>query len=78
MHILNYYKHYMSFSKMLRYMCTIFRDSFPKNHMLLGSSYFKVRWSVAVSSLTLIIHEKYACTGFKTYSYTMFKNITYR
>ena len=51
---------------------------FPKNHMLLRSCYFKVSWSVAASSLTLIIYEKSACTGFKTYGYTMFKNITYR
>jgi len=62
-------------------MRTIFRENtipFPKNHMLLRSCYFKVSWSVAASSLTFIIHEKYACTGFKTYGYTMFKNITHR
>lgn len=62
-------------------MCTILRENkmpFPKNHMLLRSCYFKVSWSVAASSLTLIIYEKSACTGFKTYGYTMFKNITYR
>jgi hypothetical protein len=51
---------------------------FSKNHMLLRSYYFKVRLSVAASSLTLNINEKYASTSFKTYGYTMFKNITYR
>lgn len=59
-------------------MCAIFREPFSKNQMLLRSCYFKVRWSLAASSLTLIIREKYACTGFKTYGYTMFKNVTYR
>jgi len=51
---------------------------FSENHMLLWGCYFKVLLSVAASSLTLNINEKYASTGFKTYSYTMFKNITYR
>jgi hypothetical protein len=51
---------------MFLYMCTTFREntmSVLKNQQPLRSCYLCVPWSVAASSLMLIICKRYNCTG---------------
>jgi hypothetical protein len=68
MHFRNLYKHKMSFHNMFRYMCTIYRENIKpilQNQMLVRSCYLWVPWSVAASSLTVVICEGTAVLAVK-------------
>jgi len=60
----------MNISNMFRYMCTVFRENampIINTQMLLRSCHLWAPWSVADSSLTLILCKTCSCKCFKTW-----------
>jgi len=67
---------------MFLFMCTIFKENIVpvmENRLLLQNPYLSVPWSVAASSLKLVVFrtKNYTYVYFKTYDCTMATNVSH-